>query len=747
MRSGTLIPILLALLVAAGAPAAGAPLAQEKETEQGQNQEPPERTKEKTNSDQTPPKNEQETPQRIEGSDIVVTSTRSVERVFDVPYSAVSLDSHYLQDRRQARTIPEALAEVPGVMIQKTGHAQGSPYIRGFTGFRNLFLVDGIRLNNSVFRDGPNQYWTTVDPLMTERLEVTAGPSSVLYGSDAIGGTVQAITRERSRYDRDFGLNGRAYYRFGEAESSHTGRLEVQGNKGQRLGFCFGVDQKSYGDLRAGGATGLMPKTGYGQRSLDIKLDYAADENRALTFGYQYDDTADAWRTHRTIFAKPWHGTTIGTDQKLSFDQKRRLAYLQYGWKHVNRFVDQAKFSLSWHSQYESQFRQRSSGARTIDGFDCGTAGFWGQFISFTRIGKLTYGWEYYLDFVGSFRRDPDNADPAARESPRGPVADDARYHLFGLYIQDEVSLLESLDLTAGLRYSWAKAAAGKVGMGAVEPAFAELPELNESYSAAVGNLRLLCHLDDHWNLYGGAAQGFRAPNLSDLTRFDIARSGEQETPSLSLKPERYISLEAGVKFLSQTAQGSLGYFVTSVDGMITRVPTGNMIGRNAEVTRKNVGDGYIHGFEAAGALHLSRVGLPHWSASAAASWVHGEADTYPTSVAIVERRPMSRIQPATGSLSLRWEHPSGRYWAEGVMRAAGPQRRLSPEDERDTQRIPPGGTPGYAVFSLRGGIEISRFARVLVSLENITDEDYRILGSGINEPGRNLVVGLDLAF
>ena len=77
----------------------------------------------------------------------------------------------------------------------------------------------------------------------------------------------------------------------------------------------------------------------------------------------------------------------------------------------------------------------------------------------------------------------------------------------------------------------------------------------------------------------------------------------------------------------------------------------------------------------------------------------------------------------------------------------AGAQRRLSPDDERDTERIPPGGTPGYAIFSVRGGIKILPSSRILVALENITDKDYRILGSGMNEPGRNLVVSLDLEF
>ncbi|HRV81833.1 MAG TPA: Plug domain-containing protein, partial [Planctomycetota bacterium] len=93
------------------------------------------------------------------------------------------------------RTLPEALRDVPQVMVQETSYGQGSPYLRGFTGFGTVLLVDGVRLNNSVFRAGPNQYWNTVDITSLDRLEVELGPNSPLYGSDALGGVVRAFTR------------------------------------------------------------------------------------------------------------------------------------------------------------------------------------------------------------------------------------------------------------------------------------------------------------------------------------------------------------------------------------------------------------------------------------------------------------------------------------------------------------------------------------------------------------------------
>ena len=152
--------------------------------------------------------------------EIVVTASRRAERAFEMPFSVNSQDLVRLQEQRQVRTIPDAMGEISSVMVQKTGHGQGSPYIRGFTGLRTLFLIDGIRLNNSTFREGPNQYWNTVDPFSVYRLELVKGPSSVLYGSDAIGGTVNAISRSFGEDNAAVGLLNRLVFRGASAEQS-----------------------------------------------------------------------------------------------------------------------------------------------------------------------------------------------------------------------------------------------------------------------------------------------------------------------------------------------------------------------------------------------------------------------------------------------------------------------------------------------------------------------------------------------
>jgi len=243
--------------------------------------------------------------------------------------------------------------------------------------------------------------------------------------------------------------------------------------------------------------------------------------------------------------------------------------------------------------------------------------------------------------------------------------------------------------------------------------------------------------------MFGGVSQGFRAPNLSDLTRLDIAASGEIETAAPGLKPEHYISYEMGVRANWRSGFGQLAYYYTDIDGMIVRTPTGNTVNGAAEVTKRNAGNGYLHGFELNGEQTLH----PWLTARTTFSWMDGKLDGYPTSAPMPQREPVSRLMPATFQLGLRTGPPTGKWWAELFWTLADEQDRLSAADMRDTQRIPPRGTPGYSVYSLRLGVRASKNTVLTAAVENLTNEDYRIHGSGLNEPGRNFVVTVDLRF
>ncbi len=343
---------------------------------------------------------------------IVVTATRGEERLFDLPYSAQALERDRFVRELAAKNVQEALREIPGVMVQKTGTGMASPYIRGFTGFRTLFLIDGIRLNNAVFREGPNQYWGTVDPLMIERIEVVKGPSSVLYGSDAIGGTVQAITQSRDPSAAGIATpwsslecERRAYYRFASAEASHVGRGELAAAWERTLGIVGGVSYKSFGDLAAA-EIGELPYTSYAELHGNFKAIWRAAPNLEVAAAYQGARLRDVPRTHSTVHSKSFRGTAVGTDLKREFDHGRDLGYVQVRWSDAASFVSKVTASLSYHLQEEDELRVRGDRRRTVQGFDDGTLGAWVQLESPTRIATLRYGAEYYRDDVDSYARD-----------------------------------------------------------------------------------------------------------------------------------------------------------------------------------------------------------------------------------------------------------------------------------------------------------------------------------------------------
>jgi hemoglobin/transferrin/lactoferrin receptor protein len=662
--------------------------------------------------------------------------------MFDSPFAADVVDMGGAGGPAMAATIAEALESVPGAMIQKTSNAQGSPYLRGFTGFRTLMVVDGIRLNNSVFRDGPNQYWNLVDPYTVDRLEVVLGPASVLYGSDAVGGTVNAILQEPEDQFEGMDKNWFAMFatRVSTAEASWSGR-GLAGLRHGPITLQLGGTIRDFGDVDGGGGLGRQDRTGYSVYSGDFRLDYRPDEDSLWTFAHYQLFKDDAWRTHKTIYGISWEGTTVGDEIKRILDEGRSLTYGRFRRENMGGFIDAIEITASLQHIRERRYRVRDPWRADEQGVDVHTYGLSTQLTSPSPIGTWTYGFEYYHDEVQSFRRDYNNDGTLRSIAIQGPVGDDASYDLLGLYVQNVIPLGEQLELTLGGRYTFAKARANQVRHPVTGRAF----RIEDEWDSLVGAGRIswFPDPDQHWNLFAGVSQSFRAPNLSDLSRLDSARTDEKETAAPGLDPEKFITYEAGVKAEYDAFAVQATYHYTDVRDMIVRTPTGNTVDGANEVTKKNAGDGYVQGVDLAGQVRLHE----EWTAYAKASWLYGEVDTYPTSEPVKKRETLSRLMPPKGEIGLRWEHTSRKYWAQIGGRFACKADHLNTRDSGDTQRIPPGGTPGYFVMDLRGGIELTEQIDVWAAIENLTNEGYRIHGSGVNEPGVNFVLGLQWKF
>ncbi|MFH1024948.1 MAG: TonB-dependent receptor, partial [Planctomycetota bacterium] len=620
--------------------------------------------------------------------------------------------------------------------------------LRGFTGNRNVFLIDGIRLNNSCWRDGPVQYWNTVDPYLVDRIEIVRGPASVLYGSDALGGAAQAMSRERTSFAPGAHANGRAVYRFSSAEASHIARVEGEGNFGPS-GFVVGGTIKDFGDLAAGRGTGMLPETGYDEYDVDAKYTRRLSGEKRIVTALQHTAQDDVPRTHKTVFSRSFYGSTVGTDLRHNFDNTRTLAYVQYHDEKPGGALEGVSASLSWHRQTEELDRITSASKQECRETDVDTLGVWGQVAAATKIGHLTGGVDYYRDFVQSEGHDL-ASNGTITEFARGEVADDAATDLLGIYLQDRFSPVERLDILLGGRFQYAALDAGVVDPDPLGTT-AGLEPFSDSWSSVVGSARALYHITPGFNVFAGVSQGFRTPNLSDTTAVRVALSGQTDYPALGLRPEKTITYEIGFKARGNRASAGAYLYHTDLDDVIRRV-SAPQFGANAQ-SKANFGEGYARGIE----TEASWTFRPAWTVSGGFAWIETEGDacvdpvtglTATAATGVVQKTPLDKTPPVRGLIALRW-NPDARYWAETIVTMSGEKDRsdYAPSEKSDTERMAPGGTPGWAIVSLRGGYRVRPDVTVNVAVENLTDKDYRLFGSGLNEPGTNVVLSVEGKF
>ena len=631
--------------------------------------------------------------------EMVITATRVERQVFETPHAVSILDDQAVAESNAAKT-PDFLTGTTGVLIQKTNAGGGSPYIRGLIGKQVLIMVDGVRLNNSFYRFGPHQYLNTIDPNIIERIEIVRGPGSVLYGSDALGGVINVITKRRSNFAHTTALEGLLQLQAQSADTQFGGRAQVEGNWGT-LGLVGGVSGKRFDDLRGGGGVGTQVPTGYDEGALDLKLNYKWNDSSELIFAHQFSRQYDVPKTNEV---------TLGNKLKFNYEpQLRTLDYLEYRAKNVG-FFDAMRFNISYNRQKEGEeiIARSSPTIETREITDVRTRGALAEFTSLIgKTQRLTYGFDYYQDdFTTSNTRlnfTNGTSTPIPPGTPNG-----ANYTSTGIYLQDEISFTPRFDAILGARYSRFEADGTLLNN-----------QLNFSGSKLTASANALYRLSSHWNLVGGIAQGYRAPNMEDFFgRVDFV----SEIPNIQLQPEKSINREIGLKYYSEQTSADIFLYEADYDNLIARTTVSPGIRQ-----RQNIKKATIRGLET-GIKHAFN---QYWSAAANLTYTRGEDRD--------SGQPLQRIPPLNGMVRLRFER-SAADWYELSSLFARKQNRLSPEDITDA-RIPPGGTPGYATLNLKAGFKPNRNQEWLVSLENIGDIKYKSHGSGVYAPGINLAV------
>ncbi len=743
----------------------------------------------------------------VEMQEITVTATRAEKEPFKTPNAITVLNLRQLE-RTNADIASNLLRDSVGVIAQQTTVGQGSPMLRSLTGYQTVIQVDWVRLNNSTFRSGPNQYTATIASENLDRAEVLLGSSSTLYGSGAMGGVINLFTKAvpLNPSQENWEIHPRLLARYTTATQERLGRLEVTGSQG-RFGFSVGGGVRFYGDLNPGGGYDLH----YKNRKFEI-----VDEMPSGVQLYDYDEVAElsknsipdkwlidnegplAWRAYdadakvayqiderRTINAayQMWRQPQTPRYDKIApqeFDefffepQNRDLVYVNYVANPEISSIDLYRFTGSFHRQKEGRNEVKRGETSRRQRYDTvNTIGISAQAISSVLPRqRLVGGGEFYLDMLQSRTVKTDAVGKETVDENLGRFINGSQFWDVSLFLQDEITIHERVELILGGRATLYQTNAD---LSLRDKAF---DEFNESDSSLTGSAGIVVGLTDYLNFVSSIGTAFRAPSLNDTTAVEVTNEGVT-APSPDLEAETSWTVEGGLKAKHTYFRGALTLFHSRVNGLVTRRPVqetykeGEIPKLHQDLIKEyegidvlvfdNVDEAQFQGVELAGVIPIN----PALSIYGNAALLRGEVllinGVEPDSDKPWEARTR-REPPLNGVVGIQWEPVNTQYWATLFVRSAAEQRRLNRSDIRDPRiqgstRDPAGvkfdsngnavdaGTPAWWTLNVRGGVKLFDYTRLTLSLENLLDKRYRPHGSGVNAPGFNVSVSLDNRF
>ncbi len=705
-----------------------------------------------------PPMNE--TPASQDHTYVIKGVSKKEQTPFELP-DAISV----LKKRDIDSVIPEdlghAVESLPGLYLQRTAAGQASPFLRGLTGKQVLFTIDGVRFNNAIFRDGPNQYFAAIDPLFVDRIEVIRGPFSVLYGSDALGGVINLVSRKPRLTDQDISLKPGVIGQISSANAMRRLSLDLPLSS-PSFSLYATLSKGDYDNLRAGPAIGSQPFTGFDDISGTTGFTWKFSDDWKLDWRLQHKSFNDVFRTDKntTIVADPGSLPTDGNGNRVAQDTlrifpKQEDTFSLLSLHHQGDGVlESLQFDLMYHSINEELNRiPRNSTTQREQFFTDDTFGITATAIlDYQEASRFTAGIDLYYDTISSGRDDRDLTTGTKTNNDDGAqLPDGSSYLSFGLYIQDEITFADGLiDLRPGLRFSYFNAQADT---SQFDPS---LDDVSASFLDVTGAIALTIHPTDWLSPSLSIGRGFRAPNLDDLAASKNTGSGD-EIPNPELDPEELIGAQLGTKVFIENNmpkssapyrfQADAYYFEHwMTDAIVKRNTTFN---GNDVVQLQNTGRARIWGWEASMRYYvgpeLELFGAnPNYILSpndslllwANASYTHGDD--------LSAKVPFARIPPIRINLGSRYQFPNTDIFIEPSIEIWTRQDRRNPSKDGDVRFAKP-FTPGFTLYHLNAGWNMSKHATLSLALRNITDKNYQVLGSGVFGPGTDIRAALEL--
>ena len=647
--------------------------------------------------------------------EVLVTATRRAVNATEISAAISLIDSERL---RSEKLLTDALANNAGVFLQQTTPGQGAAIIRGQKGSSILHLVDGMRLNNAIFRSAPTQYLSLVPITAVDRIEVLRGTPASLYGSDAVGGVVQLVTRVPRFDDAETRVRGDVYAGFDSAELGKTirGTLDM-GNSD--VATSLSGEYLDTGDRRTGAGERVGP-SGFESRAGRLLISITPDERRAWLFDVHYLEQPSTPRVDELV---PGFGQTEPSSSEFFFAPNQRLyAHVRYELAAAPLNLDW-RFDASWQRIDDDRItRNFQSATRRIESNRSDLSGITVSASRTTPSGSWIAGGEYYHDRVSSRREEQDvvtgQTQIVAARFPDGSSVDQ-----MALFVNAERRLLANHSLSGGIRLTSVDVELSQIAVSAATT-------INTTDGS--GDIGWRFDASESWQIVANIGVGFRAPNVFDLGTLGNRPGNRFNILNTSLDSEQVLQGDLGVRYHSDEFRFELMLYALSYDDRITSVLTGGVTSDGRDIVQSvNAEDSSVRGAEFGLDADLGEF----LRVSTVVNYTWGEQ-----TVALLTE-PGDRIPPLSGRLGLTYAN-GGPFAFDAWARFANAQERLSARDVNDV-RIDPTGTAGWGIVGASATWQADAAWTIKLGVDNLLDKRYRNHGSGIDAPGRKLSVSV----
>ncbi len=700
--------------------------------------------------------------------DVVVYSSRFAEK-----FKRVAQTIDVLKTKEQLNfqlNTADALINSGKLFVQKSQQGGGSPVIRGFEASRILMVVDGVRMNNAIYRAGHLQNIITVDNMVLDRMEILYGPSSTLFGSDALGGVISLSTKEpnlSSTYKTQF--SGAATLRYSSAMQENRGNIQLNIG-GQKWASFTSVSYGSFGDLiqgsnrrpeypnfgkrniyveRVGNIDIVVPNSnpnkqiGSGYKQVDItqKFLFQASKNIQHVLNLQFSNTNDIPRYDRLsemngtvpVFAEWYYGPQI-----------RNMAAYHLTAKDQVGFFKDIKITASFQDLEESRISRRFQSTNkdfrweriNVFGLNIDAKHYYGKH-------ELHIGAESYSNYVKSTAERVQIVSGAkSRITTRysdGPTT----MATHAIFAQHTYKISDQLTINDGLRYNLVQLNAQFVDTALTRFPFTKAEQSNQSIT---GNFGIVYATKNNLRAAFVMSTGFRSPNVDDLAKVFDSRTGLVVVPNTSIKPEYTYNIEFNLNKYSKSFNYGVAVFYTAFDNalVLDRYLFNGQDSifysgiKSAVFALQNKAKAGLYGLSLNASVQMGQT----FSAEGVINFTKGQFRD-----AINGKTPLDHVPPTYGRFALKRQ---GLKWNADLSVLFNGWKRLAAYNlngEDNLQYATPDGMPAWYTLNFRSSFQLKKQVQLQINLENIFDLNYRYFASGISAPGRNLSLSLRAAF